>query len=85
MVRCLAEASKRFDMDFMYNLASLRAMRDSRDGKLGIRFVAVSTALEQRRGLLSYYPAESGSGAKLQATKDAMTRFATKNVCHGFI
>ena len=80
MVLCFAEAIRRLDLAFCYDLKSFRIARDSRDGRLGLRFSAVNSGLHVRRGLLIYYPAESGSHAKLLATKAALRRFATRNI-----
>ena len=48
-------------MNFLFNGTSLRWMRDAKDGKLGLRFLAVDHDFAVRRGLCSYSPAASGS------------------------
>ena len=83
LLLCYHEGMRRLDMNWMKGMKSFTVMRDSRQGKLLLRYVAVNHDLRVRRGILGQTKCEARAAAKLEGTKRLYRRFATKNACLG--
>ena len=81
MVLCLAEGMKRLDQKFLQHAKSIALSRDGRKCRLSLRFVAVDSKLEVRRGVLGR-ARDFGSGgesiarATIHMLKDMATMYA---------
>ena len=62
MQRCIVEAMVQIERDFLASAESITIMRDESKGRLVVRYIAVSAALERRSGLLGVSK-EPGSDA----------------------